>query len=611
VSLARRSALASISAFFAAAICAGGVEVYPGPGGNAYQSNFYQVEVFDSSTSTWRSAYVYGFTRQSVCHWHYGGFPTVNFLTFGTTGPVDVRVTLIAGPVTAVDVSPHSKNIPRQVTGGRAVLTLNPNTKAWITVNGDDANSLFVFADAPKPPVPSGATYVGPGVVTVPGVGNHYKASNNEVIYLDGGAWVRGNIDVHGTTNVRIMGPGVLSGELWTGETINPLPFAQFTNYAMITGDFAGDAASVQGITILDSPGYNFWGGATSVSGVKILSPWFFSTDGFQGVSHVDQSFVFNGDNIFTPGWAGVQGQNLTFTSCFVGTTNNAVFAGGYWGNAGSNRYTSFADDIDIKTYSNDDWVPGSPLLPAAFQVWVDNSDSTMGYANQTYQNVRIEGNISEPLLQLKNVVYPWSGGFPDPPLGNSYNLTFKNITLEGTQKYRSEIKGWNATNGFHHVVLENVRINGTVVDSSNVASYFDVNSYVWTLAFTTAGADLFSLAPCRLVDTRRAAGPMGGPALSAGQDRVFTLVGQCGLPAGAAAVSINATVTQPTADGYLTIYPGGTALPIASLLNYRAGQTRANNGIMPLGPSGEVVVHCGQATGTTQFILDVNAYFQ
>ena len=101
----------------------------------------------------------------------------------------------------------------------------------------------------------------------------------------------------------------------------------------------------------------------------------------------------------------------------------------------------------------------------SVFQVYVDNSDPNAGYSNQTYQNVRIEGNVPTPLLELKNTVYPWGGPYAvNPPLGNSYNFVFKNISLEGTQKYRSEIKGWDGSNGFHTVVLDNVRINGTIV---------------------------------------------------------------------------------------------------------------------------------------------------
>ena len=74
----------SVVAFLAAAVCVASVEVYPGPGIDTYKSNLYTVEVFDGSA--WQPAYVYGFTRLSQCHWHYGSYPTANFLTFGTTG---------------------------------------------------------------------------------------------------------------------------------------------------------------------------------------------------------------------------------------------------------------------------------------------------------------------------------------------------------------------------------------------------------------------------------------------------------------------------------------------------------------------------------------------
>ena len=123
----------------------------------------------------------------------------------------------------------------------------------------------------------------------------------------------------------------------------------------MITGDWVGgNAATVSGVTLLASPAYNFFGGANTVSNVKVLSPWFYSTDGFQGVSHVDNSFIFNGDNAFAPGAAGVQNDNLTITSCFAGTTENSVFTGGYYGFEAKKGYSALVDDIDVKTYLGD-----------------------------------------------------------------------------------------------------------------------------------------------------------------------------------------------------------------------------------------------------------------
>lgn len=121
-------------------------------------------------------------------------------------------------------------------------------------------------------------------------------------------------------------------------------------------------------------------------------------------------------------------------------------------------------------------------------------------------------------------------------------------------------------------------------------------------------GNKFFTLTPCRLIDTRLAPGPNGGPALVAGQARAFPVAGLCNVPVGAKAVSINATVI-PTAAGYLTAYPGGPT-PLVSLINFKANQIRANNGIVPLAGNGTVTIYNG-ATGSTHFILDVNGYFQ
>ena len=119
------------------------------------------------------------------------------------------------------------------------------------------------------------------------------------------------------------------------------------------------------------------------------------------------------------------------------------------------------------------------------------------------------------------------------------------------------------------------------------------------------------TLKPCRLIDTRRAADPLGGPALLAGADRVFTLAGTCDVPSSATAVSVNVAVAGSTVAGNLRLYPAGQPLPLVSSINYAAGQTRANNGIVPLGPGGQIAVRCAQASGTAHFILDVNGYFE
>lgn len=56
-----------------------------------------------------------------------------------------------------------------------------------------------------------------------------------------------------------------------------------------------------------------------------------------------------------------------------------------------------------------------------------------------------------------------------------------------------------------------------------------------------------YTLDPCRLIDTRNATGPLGGPALVAGADRTFTIANACGVPATATAISVNIAVTAST----------------------------------------------------------------
>ena len=126
-------------------------------------------------------------------------------------------------------------------------------------------------------------------------------------------------------------------------------------------------------------------------------------------------------------------------------------------------------------------------------------------------------------------------------------------------------------------------------------------------------GLAFHTVTPCRMVDTRNAVGPLGGPALQPGA-RVFVLTGLCGVPATAKTLSVNLTVTQPATLGYLSLLPGDDklVLPGTSAINFAAGQTRANNATPLLaydGNGGIKVINGG--SGSVHFILDVNGYFE
>lgn len=86
-------------------------------------------------------------------------------------------------------------------------------------------------------------------------------------------------------------------------------------------------------------------------------------------------------------------------------------------------------------------------------------------------------------------------------------------------------------------------------------------------------------------------------------------VTGRGGVPAsGVGAVALNVTVTAPTASTYLTVWPTGSARPVASNLNVVAGQTRPNMVIAKVGTGGKVSIY--NATGTAHVIVDVLGWF-
>src|SRR6266508_1677521 len=116
----------------------------------------------------------------------------------------------------------------------------------------------------------------------------------------------------------------------------------------------------------------------------------------------------------------------------------------------------------------------------------------------------------------------------------------------------------------------------------------------------------LHPTAPIRVLDTRKTS------ALGPGVARSFKVAGtggSAGVPAtGAGAVVLNLWVLRPTTTGYLTVYPGGQSRPATWNLNFRAGETRANRVIVPVGADGTVTVY--NRAGSSHVIVDVNGWY-
>lgn len=128
--------------------------------------------------------------------------------------------------------------------------------------------------------------------------------------------------------------------------------------------------------------------------------------------------------------------------------------------------------------------------------------------------------------------------------------------------------------------------------------------------AGTPSAAGAFvSTTPTRLLDTRSGEGAPAG-ALGPQSTLVLSVLGQGPVPgSGVSAVVLNVTITQPSAMGFLTVYPDGQARPTASNLNFVAGQTVPNLVVVPVGADGDVNFYNG-SPGATHLIADVAGYY-
>jgi hypothetical protein len=112
---------------------------------------------------------------------------------------------------------------------------------------------------------------------------------------------------------------------------------------------------------------------------------------------------------------------------------------------------------------------------------------------------------------------------------------------------------------------------------------------------------------PARVLDTRSGPGPTGpvGP----GGTITVDVTGVGGVPSSdVGAVVLNTTVAEPTSASFLTVFPSDETLPLASNLNFSAGQTVPNLVIVKVGADGNVKVY--NKLGSVHVVFDVSGWY-
>lgn len=110
-----------------------------------------------------------------------------------------------------------------------------------------------------------------------------------------------------------------------------------------------------------------------------------------------------------------------------------------------------------------------------------------------------------------------------------------------------------------------------------------------------------------RLLDTREASGPTEGQPLTAGRTIEVLVAGNGSIPSSAVSATLNVTVDGPSGSGYVTVFPCGVERPLASSVNFVAGQTAANTVTVAVGTAGKVCVY---VSNDTHLVVDFDAGF-
>jgi hypothetical protein len=117
--------------------------------------------------------------------------------------------------------------------------------------------------------------------------------------------------------------------------------------------------------------------------------------------------------------------------------------------------------------------------------------------------------------------------------------------------------------------------------------------------------------APARLLDTRPGASTVDGQfaGIGARTARSITVlpVRRAGVPNTAQSVVLNVAAVGAAADGFVTVFPCGQAVPTVSNLNYRRGEIIANAVVAKPDATGRV---CLFTSAATHLLADIGGYF-
>jgi polygalacturonase len=421
------------------------LKVYPAPIGALLNTRF-TVQVREPG-GTWQNLDEYSATigRSPV---------SSSFAYFDCSGSVEVSVTLNAGNISTARVRPLSKGITPIVSGNNMTFTISGPMKLSVEVNGDRYNNLHLFANPLEvnPPVASDSnvTYLGPGIYT-----GDYTVASGKMLYLAGGAILRGTVTLSNTIGAKLIGRGIID----------------HPSYQAITSDFS-DQSTIDGVIVVD-----YGDGNSGGWGLRCGQSTNVTIRNFKAFSYRKWT---DGIDLFCC-------KNVTIDDVFMRTGDDAIaiynHRDTYYGNTSNITVTNsilmpdVAHPINIGTHGNtisgaeetiDSLTFRNIDILEHYETQVDYQGTmaiTDGDANLIsnvhFEDVRVEDFTQGQLLNVRTV---YNSTYNTAPGRGVNNVYFKNISYNGTDEATSQIAGYDTTRMVRNVTFENLRVNGKLI---------------------------------------------------------------------------------------------------------------------------------------------------
>lgn len=384
---------------------------------------------------------------------------TASMAYFDFDGIVDVEVVSNREKVDSSRIRPLSCNITPDVSGDTLTFSLSEPRNLSIEVNGDIFHNLHLFAnpiDANRPSAKvlknlkkhKNLIYFAPGVHELPG--GNMAVPSGTTVYVDGGARVKGCLDVNDASDVNIYGRGEIHpagrGEgIYVRRSKNVNIDGVIVTQVPVGGS---DSVTVTNVKSISSYG---WGDGMNV----------FASDNVR----YDRVFCRNSDDCSTvyatrKGFVGGCRNILMENSTLWADVAHPIFIGLH-GSAKEIGVDAPSDTICDVVYRNIDILDQAEKQLDYQGCLAINAGDNNVVRDITFDNIRIE-DFREG--QLVNFRIFFNKKYCDAPGRCINNVLIKDVTYNGSGENISIISGYDNDHKVAGIKFENLTINGVKI---------------------------------------------------------------------------------------------------------------------------------------------------